>query len=292
MINDSSDSCKSLEKLGLLISEIKAKNDNVNIGICEFVPILSNVEMHDTIPEVNSKLSSWCETNEIPFINTKPYFTFGSGDIDSSCFVHVNEFPTAKLNRNGAVRLLEALRKYNISYLCKDWEKVKLKSNKIAHLRDAKSSTQDRAPYENRFSILANEDNDDNYMTYDRPQYSFHGKMNKSQINRVGYRSEATSNNRERQTHRGGRQPPPTRYLHPGDNYQAARKPPPPATRSSYTRQRMRDADLGVRGERRGCFQCGEYNHTASTCRFDHKLKCGNCSELGHKMKFCRYFSC
>ena len=81
------ESCKSLEKLGLLIAE--PKNDNVNIGICEFIPTLSPVEMHDKIPELNCKLSAWCETNEIPFINTKPYFTFGSGDVDFSCFLYM-----------------------------------------------------------------------------------------------------------------------------------------------------------------------------------------------------------
>ena len=41
---------------------------------------------------------------------------------------------------------------------------------------------------------------------------------------------------------------------------------------------------------RRGCYNCGEYNHRQNVCRFDHRLKCGNCGTLGHKSKMCLVF--
>ena len=41
----------------------------------------------------------------------------------------------------------------------------------------------------------------------------------------------------------------------------------------------------------RGCFNCGELNHRASTCRFDHRLRCGSCDGLGHKRRLCHIFN-
>lgn len=38
---------------------------------------------------------------------------------------------------------------------------------------------------------------------------------------------------------------------------------------------------------RHGCYNCGEHNHRQATCRFDHRLRCGNCRRLGHKEKLC-----
>ncbi len=40
-----------------------------------------------------------------------------------------------------------------------------------------------------------------------------------------------------------------------------------------------------------GCYNCGEFNHHQATCRFDYKLTCGLCHQLGHKQKLCRQYS-
>lgn len=40
-----------------------------------------------------------------------------------------------------------------------------------------------------------------------------------------------------------------------------------------------------------GCYNCGEFNHVQSNCRFDHKLQCKQCHSLGHKSRLCRYYS-
>ena len=44
-------------------------------------------------------------------------------------------------------------------------------------------------------------------------------------------------------------------------------------------------------GKGKGCYHCGELNHRINTCRFDLRLRCGSCNELGHKRKLCQYFS-
>lgn len=38
---------------------------------------------------------------------------------------------------------------------------------------------------------------------------------------------------------------------------------------------------------KRGCYNCGEYNHRQSNCRYDHQLKCNFCHEYGHKSRLC-----
>jgi hypothetical protein len=45
--------------------------------------------------------------------------------------------------------------------------------------------------------------------------------------------------------------------------------------------------EQGNQGYPKCCWNCGEFNHTKSTCRHQQKIRCGNCLELGHKAKFC-----
>ena len=45
--------------------------------------------------------------------------------------------------------------------------------------------------------------------------------------------------------------------------------------------------------QRRGCYNCGEYNHIQRNCRYDHEVKCVICNEYGHKSRFCtNNYSC
>ena len=60
-----------------------------------------------------------------------------------------------------------------------------------------------------------------------------------------------------------------------------------PLTRNTYgTRVNADDDDDR---NRRGCFNCGEYNHRRSNCRYDHQIRCNNCYEYGHKSRLCNY---
>lgn len=45
------------------------------------------------------------------------------------------------------------------------------------------------------------------------------------------------------------------------------------------------------RSYRLGCFNCGEYNHRQTTCRFDHRLRCSQCYRMGHKQRMCQNYS-
>ena len=59
--------------------------------------------------------------------------------------------------------------------------------------------------------------------------------------------------------------------------------------RSRYETGYRGNERVGARNRLVGCFNCGERNHQVATCRFDHKLRCGTCEQLGHKSKFCQY---
>ena len=54
-------------------------------------------------------------------------------------------------------------------------------------------------------------------------------------------------------------------------------------SRSNYDH---RNRTTGNRN-RMGCYNCGEFNHVRSNCRYDHKIKCNICHEYGHKSKLC-----
>lgn len=40
-----------------------------------------------------------------------------------------------------------------------------------------------------------------------------------------------------------------------------------------------------------GCFNCGEFNHVQTNCRFDHKVLCTICQRVGHKSRLCGYYT-
>ena len=70
----------------------------------------------------------------------------------------------------------------------------------------------------------------------------------------------------------------PTLPLHPTQSYSTH-----PAHHSLSTHNYTR--------YRQGCYNCGEYNHRQSSCRFDHQLKCALCHRFGHKERLCHYYS-
>ena len=37
----------------------------------------------------------------------------------------------------------------------------------------------------------------------------------------------------------------------------------------------------------KGCFNCGEYNHRQTNCRYDHRIRCNYCFKYGHKSRMC-----
>jgi lysophospholipase L1-like esterase len=53
--------------------------------------------------------------------------------------------------------------------------------------------------------------------------------------------------------------------------------------------QQTRNDGFNYVANKRGCYNCGEHNHSRSTCKYEQRLRCRVCSAYGHKEKFCRY---
>lgn len=287
------------DSLGVLIAEIKAKNENVKVSVCELAPSLSSPAMQDSVSIFNSKILKWCEGSEdISLIRTAPHFTLGTGEPDESCFIHENDFPIDKLNRIGSMRLLDAIYKVDKSYLCNDWNKVKSKSFN-QHL-----------PSRGRYASTRVSMNDGN-RNYYAPQMNANiGESEHLQIpgnsRQVSFRRASDyfqsgsfqhqSRNQDDETMKNLPRPQlashwSTSYSQRGRYGNPGALPYPPARpspRHSDQRTPLPQSNFRSEGTRRGCFNCGELNHYSDTCRFDHRLRCGYCNQLGHKTRLCR----
>lgn len=121
-----------LDNLGSLISDLKEKNNNMNVSVCQIVPYTMQKEIKDKIEDFNNHLLKWGETNGISIINTIPVFTLGTGELDDLCFNEKTEVQPA-LNRLGAIKLLTTINKQCPQFsLCPNWEKVKRNTNTYA----------------------------------------------------------------------------------------------------------------------------------------------------------------
>ena len=39
-----------------------------------------------------------------------------------------------------------------------------------------------------------------------------------------------------------------------------------------------------------GCHNCGEHNHQQKRYRYDHRVRCAICHQLGHRQRLCKYY--
>lgn len=114
-----------LDCLGSLISNLKEKNSEMKIYVCQVVPVPGSPEIASKISDYNEQLFKWSETNGVNLVKTPPEFTFGTGNVDELCF-DVEGDISCILNRLGAIRLLNTFKKQCPGYsLCKNWEKVR-----------------------------------------------------------------------------------------------------------------------------------------------------------------------
>ncbi|KAK3852968.1 hypothetical protein Pcinc_040466 [Petrolisthes cinctipes] len=98
-----------LDNLGCLISDLKEKNTDMKINVCQIVPTPMSHKTQVKIQEYNEQLEKWCETNGVTIINTVPTFRLGTGDIDDLCFETATDKAPLLLNRlDASSQYLEA----------------------------------------------------------------------------------------------------------------------------------------------------------------------------------------
>lgn len=233
--NDNPDNV--LDDLGALVSELKRKDENISLFVCELAPSLQ-VDLDQRINRYNEKLKDWCSVNGVNLIKTNLNFKMGTGDIDELCFDDQDDGSVLHLNRHGALRLLSAINKQ-----C-DFFKVSHGSRRTS---DHQSSRQFRN--DSHFSTRRTSDIGQSRQTRD-------------------YRNSGYNNYFQRMTNERPH------------NRNSPRE-------SQFTSGYQYDNGNRNNFNRRGCYNCGEYNHVQANCRHDHQVRCTNCYSYGHKSRFC-----
>ena len=275
-----------LDKLGSLISELKTKNEDITIHVCELSPTLDE-EFNAKIDAYNGKLSEWCEDNGIALIKVNSYFKFGTGDVDELCLKEMSRNSGIFLNRTGTLRLLHALRKQ-----CK-FIKINKNNNKNTPHKVPKRSIYASNGYRDRNYRNPEPDLlDDALPTPHPPRNHLNPDVQERRVSShdarvLSHDAPQGFSQRNYQHRQLTREQPSYREWEKVSPVLGRQRLDPPR------RPPLQDYRQGVRtnhgGNTRSCHNCGEFNHHQSNCRFDHKLKCGCCGYLEHKSKMCSY---
>ncbi|MEL6989823.1 MAG: hypothetical protein AAGK97_18590, partial [Bacteroidota bacterium] len=115
-----------LDSLGSLVADLKHKNENMDVMICQLGPTLKHLEFGEIIDYLNDQLDTWCNGNGLTFIKSELSFKLGTGEIDDACYDVAGRNSGMYLNRLGATRLLTTLAKQCDHFsLCENWEDIK-----------------------------------------------------------------------------------------------------------------------------------------------------------------------
>ena len=272
-----------LDKLGSLVAELKSKHEEINIYACDLVPSL-NKELNTKIDEYNQKLAEWSEHNGIAMIKVNTNFKFVSGDIDESCLKDMNRNSGIFLNRAGTLRLLKAVQK-QCSFL-----KINVNTNKNKLQVLARKSRNNLNSHLGQNFGTANPD--DVPPSPHPPMYRQNDKVRSRKI--YSYEAHIPSHDvqqgffHNRKQHQRMNEYKGTRLVERSVVSPWSRETPYHSNLPDHRRNEVQEVPR-YEGNRRGCHNCGENNHRVNSCRFDHRLKCGDCGRLGHKRKMCDF---
>ena len=241
-----------IENLGALVATLREKNENMEIFICELVPSYEGESLISKVKEFNNKLVEWTYHNKINLIKTDLPFRLGTGEIDDMCIENLgsytNYFP---LSRYGVVRLLSTIHnQYPNINLCPNIDNIKRNP-----FDSNPSKSNENLEIANNFRPVGIRTNAGPYVSKENGTDRLRNRQS-----RVNYHSSRSHGENSR--------------YHPiynsNNNY-------------DYRYRKNPHSAIG----KQGCYNCGEFNHNQSTCRYDHKIKCISCNQLGHKNRLC-----
>ncbi|KAJ8032701.1 hypothetical protein HOLleu_26300 [Holothuria leucospilota] len=215
------------------------------------------------ISELNSRLMMLADKLDCKFLNNLASFTYGDGEIDMSFF----NSDGLHLNRKGTKKLLNKLT--TIGPIClRNGESSNLNThNHRSHRNDNFANKyRYRQPRPTRLPIQPDEQYDRKYDLVSR--YEPVESYRDHRLDRGRHPIEMDQNHNSRTY-----QSTPTRRY--ADRYNG--------NRSLYQPHYQRYPS------NRGCYNCGEFNHVVTNCRYDRPLKCRLCSRLGHKERNCLF---
>lgn len=244
-----------LDNLGMVISDLKSKKEDMDIYMCKVAPSISDDDLQARINEFNDELETWSVSNNIHVIDTNTCFRMSNGNVDDMCYGIENELV---LNRLGTIKLLECIASKCENFkLNEKWNVIKRTHNLVSQ----KSDIND---------IDISDEKEFPPPIYKNPSRV---SMKAKNINNANVRDVQFFNNkaRNRVQNRGIK---PTRTVDHYDNAYHSRD------NYYYDSNQYRN---------NSCYNCGETNHRQPQCRYDHRLRCGNCNALGHKRRWCNY---
>ena len=281
------------DRLGALVSSLKQINENMKIFICELAPAVRAEDYDDHINNFNTHLINWSETNGVTVIKSNLKFRLGTGEVDTLCFnTSISEQEENFLNRYGVIRLLDAIKNQcTLFKLSENWETNIRQTPSIHYLsrnrgqqqsefssnswRDRTVTSRPTAGRNNHRSRFSPDDS----IRYDhtnnirKPDYNdghrLHYGNDYSDNQEDAYFPSWRQKSRQQNFYqRDRRQTRPFNNLRPAAEF---RQVQPSDGRPYY----------------RPCYNCGETNHSNAECRFQHRVRCNNCSAYGHKTRLC-----
>ena len=211
-------------------------------------------EYEELINCFNNNLDSWGSNNNISILKTDLPFRLGTDEVDFMCYHSENNNPGIFLNRIGVIRLFTALSKQCTFFkLCKEWSTLRSDVVNILNVRtDHANNTNIRRDY-------------------DRRRGSVHDiNVRKNSYNEIYSRHKQYPYRRPQPNHGYLRMAQDSYDKQPSNNNHERHLPS---------------------SNRYGCYNCGEFNHRQSNCRYDHKIRCNVCNTLGHKSRLCTQYN-
>ena len=290
-----------LDSVGAPVTELKLLNENMDICICQLVPSLKADEYEAKINHYNTQLMEWSLQNGVSLIKTNSAFKLGTGDIDEMCYDLGGENSGLFLNRYGIIRLLTTISKESNHFtLRKDWEHVR-REQILLRSGEFKMAKRPWQYYHSTSHVgvpsrFENEDNVNHHnlnvnLHNSNVNHNFkvnhhHSNMNHHHSN-VNHHHSNVNHHHSNVNHHN----PNTNHHNVKDNWRNEEESLHRS--SSYTSRHYNGNNNNnfSGGQRQGCYNCGEFNHNQSSCRYDHKIRCASCHSLGHKSKLCNYYS-
>ena len=252
---------EAINHLETLVANLKENSEDIKIKVCELVPSLKSEEIADKINQFNAKLEEWSSTNGVVFVKTNEYFKLGTGETDLLCYENADKLDYDILSRVGATRLLDAISsKSESKFVCNNWRIIKQKLVGGSNSRKTSAIQNNGGDGDNMVSSHVVNRRRSTYQNM--KYYSNRGNDNRH------YNARSSNNWNE--------------HGHERDRTMRGQV----NSRSKYD-HKYNIATVRNRINRTGCYNCGEFNHVQSNCRYDHKIKCNICHEYGHKSKLC-----
>lgn len=284
-----------LDNVTALVGELKEKNSRIEIYVSQLAPTICSEDFQARVADFNEHLNKWGESNNINIIKTALGFKLGTGEVDDSCYEFTRQSCGCILNRHGVVRLLKCFNKQYPAF------KLSLKRD-TKRYNDELIRKNDKVDVLPNLTNINNHDMKKNLRNPDEITQHHNNNGNRyfhsqnvtgtAQPNPRGWKSYSSAYNERPQGSASSRTPFVNRNTMATGDVRPHSRHDTQHTRIFTPTNNSNNTHFNMHQKRQvGCYNCGEFNHRQSSCRYDHKLKCEICHVLGHKSRLCNYYS-